>query len=151
DRRPAAGPTGTTRSLEPSIVIGGRLTMEATTKTKLVDYRVKNGVAWIELSDPPANTYTYEMMRDLDDAILSARYDENLAVLVPGGAEDTFSCAGPNINTPKTATPPFKSSFRRPPNEPLNRLEHTPKLVIAALNGHTVGGGLEIAMAADLR
>jgi enoyl-CoA hydratase/carnithine racemase len=33
----------------------------------------------------------------------------------------------------------------------MNRLEHTPKLVIAGLNGHTVGGGLEVAMATDIR
>ena len=124
--------------------------MEAT-KTKLVDYRVKTGVAWIELTDPPANTYTYEMMRDLDDAILQARFDENVHVLVLRGAGEKFFCAGANINMLKTVNPTFKYFFCLHANETLNRLEHTPKLVIAALNGHTVGGGLEIAMAADLR
>jgi len=124
--------------------------MEAT-KTKLVDYRVKNGVAWLELTDPPANTYTHEMMRDLDDAILSARFDENVHVLVLRGAGEKFFCAGANINMLKAVNPTFKYYFCLHANETLNRLEHTPKLVIAALNGHTVGGGLEIAMAADIR
>jgi len=124
--------------------------MEAT-KTKLVDYRVKNGVAWIELTDPPANTYTYEMMRDLDDAILQARFDEAVHVVVIRGAGEKFFCAGANINMLKTVNPTFKYYFCLHANETLNRLEQTPKLVIAALNGHTMGGGLEIAMAADLR
>ena len=125
--------------------------MEASTKTKLVDYRVKNGVAWLELTDPPANTYTYEMMQDLDTAILQARFDENVHVLVLRGAGEKFFCAGANINMLKTVNPTFKYFFCLHANETLNRLEHTPKLVIAALNGHTVGGGLEIAMAADWR
>src|SRR4029077_4704193 len=136
------------RAHEPSAA--GEITMEAT-KTKLVDYRVKNGVAWIELTDPPANTYTYEMMRDLDDAILQARFDENVHVVVLRGAGEKFFCAGANINMLKTVNPTFKYFFCLHANETLNRLEHTPKLVIAGLNGHTVGGGLEIAMAADLR
>ena len=47
--------------------------------------------------------------------------------------------------------PTFKYYFCLHANEMLLRLEHTPKLVIAAINGHCVGGGLEIAMAADIR
>jgi enoyl-CoA hydratase len=124
--------------------------MEAT-KTKLVDYRVKNGVAWLELTNAPMNCYTYEMMRDLDDSILQARFDESVHVIVIRGAGEKVFCAGADINMLKTVNPTFKYFFCLHANETLNRLEHTPKLVIAAMNGHTVGGGLEIAMAADLR
>ncbi len=122
------------------------------TETKtLVHYETKAGVAYLTLDDPPVNGYTHEMMRQLDDGILKARFDNDVHVIVLTGAGEKFFCAGANINMLQTAEPRFKYNFCLHANETLNRLEHTPKLVIAALNGHTVGGGLEIAMAADLR
>jgi enoyl-CoA hydratase/carnithine racemase len=117
----------------------------------LVDYRVDNGVAVIELNDPPANTYTYEMNKELDSAILEARMDDSAHVIVMRGSGDKFFSAGANIKMLSEVTPSFKYYFCLHANETLNRLEQTPKLVIAALNGHCVGGGLEIAMAADMR
>jgi enoyl-CoA hydratase/carnithine racemase len=117
----------------------------------LVDYRVEKGVAIFELNDPPANTYTYEMNRELDECILRARMDDEVHVIVLRGAGEKFFSAGANIKMLSEVTPQFKYYFCLHANETLNRFEQTPKLVIAALNGHTVGGGLEIAMAADLR
>jgi enoyl-CoA hydratase/carnithine racemase len=126
--------------------------MEADTARKsLVSYEVRGKVAILTLDDPPANTYTYEMMQDLDTAILRARMDDDVWVIVLTGSGEKFFCAGANIQMLNTVTPQFKYYFCLHANETLNRLEQTPKLVIAALNGHTVGGGLEIAMAADLR
>jgi enoyl-CoA hydratase len=127
---------------------------EATTATAertLIHYETRDGVAYLTLDDPPANTYTHEMMRQLDDAILQARFDKEVHVLVLSGAGEKMFCAGANINMLKTSDPTFKYFFCLHANETLSRLEQTPKLVIAALNGNTVGGGLEIAMAADLR
>jgi enoyl-CoA hydratase/carnithine racemase len=118
---------------------------------KLVGLEKDGGIAIIELNDPPANTYTHEMMRQLDDAILEARFDDLVYVIVLRGAGEKFFSAGANIGMLNTVTPKFKYFFCLHANETLNRLEQTPKLVIAALNGHTVGGGLEIAMAADIR
>ncbi len=117
----------------------------------LVQYEAKGGVAYLTLDDPPVNGYTHEMMREIDEGILKARFDNDVYVIVLTGAGEKFFCAGANINMLQTAEPRFKYNFCLHANETLNRLEHTPKLVIAALNGHTVGGGLEIAMAADLR
>jgi enoyl-CoA hydratase len=125
--------------------------VSAETTKQLINYRTDSGVAVIEINDPPANTYTYEMMRQLDDAILRARMDNNVYVLLLTGAGDKFFSAGANIKMLSTVDPTFKYYFCLHANETLLRLEHTPKLVIAALNGHTVGGGLEIAMAADIR
>jgi enoyl-CoA hydratase len=117
----------------------------------LVDYRAENGIALLELNDPPANTYTYEMMRELDEAILNARFDDSVHVLLMRGKGEKFFSAGANIKMLSSVTPQFKYFFCLHANETLNRLEQTPKLVIAALNGHCVGGGLEIALAADIR
>src|SRR6516164_3021057 len=110
-----------------------------------------DGVYVIELNDPPANTYSYEMMLEIDAAVLAARMDPAAHVVVIRGAGHKFFCAGANIGMLKDADPEFKYYFCLHANETLNRLEQTPKLVIAALNGHTVGGGLEIALAADIR
>ena len=112
---------------------------------------VSDGLCVIELNDPPANTYSYEMMQEIDAAVLAARMDSGVHVIVLRGAGDKFFCAGANIGMLKDADPDFKYYFCLHANETLTRLEQTPKLVIGALNGHTVGGGLEVALAADLR
>jgi enoyl-CoA hydratase/carnithine racemase len=116
-----------------------------------INASVADGITTIELDDPPANTYSYEMMLEIDAAVLAARMDPAVHVIVIRGAGDKFFCAGANIGMLKDADPEFKYYFCLHANETLNRLEQTPKLVIAALNGHAVGGGLEVAMAADIR
>lgn len=118
---------------------------------KLIRYEVEDGVAVFTIDDPPANTYTHEMMKDLDEAILQARFDESVHVIVIKGEGGKFFSAGANINMLQTSDPYFKYFFCLHANETLTRLEQTPKLVIGALNGHTVGGGLEIALACDIR
>jgi enoyl-CoA hydratase len=118
---------------------------------QLIKYENDGGLAIIQMDDPPANTYTYEMMQQLDTAILRARMEESLHVIVLRGAGEKFFSAGASIPMLTKADPTFKYYFCLHANETLSRLEQTPKLVIAALNGHTVGGGLEIAMACDIR
>ncbi|HEY0366832.1 MAG TPA: enoyl-CoA hydratase/isomerase family protein, partial [Pyrinomonadaceae bacterium] len=120
------------------------------TRSRL-DYETRDGVALITLNDPPANTYSYEMMQQLDRAILDARMDEAVQVIVITGKGEKFFCAGADIQMLASVTPGYKYYFCLHANETLNRLEQTPKLVIAAINGHCVGGGLEVAMAADIR
>jgi enoyl-CoA hydratase/carnithine racemase len=128
------------------------MTVEATTAERTrVQYEVREGVAYLRLEDPPANCYTHEMMRQLDAAILEARFYKGVHVIVILGSGEKFFCAGADINMLKSADPTWKYYFCLHANETLNRLEQTPKIVIAALNGHTVGGGLEVAMAADIR
>jgi len=117
----------------------------------LVQHDVRESIAVITLNDPPANTYSYEMMQQLDACILEARMDESVQVIVITGSGEKFFCAGANIQMLSSVTPEFKYYFCLHANETLLRLEQTPKLVIAAINGHCVGGGLEVAMAADLR
>jgi enoyl-CoA hydratase/carnithine racemase len=118
---------------------------------KLIRYETQDGVAIITMNDPPANTYTHEMMAEMDEAILQARFDESVHVMVLRGEGEKFFSAGANIAMLQAADPYFKYFFCLHANETLNRLEQTPKLVIGALNGHTVGGGLEIALATDIR
>lgn len=119
--------------------------------TQLIRRSEHPGILVLELSAPPANTYSYEMMKQLDAAILDARMSPEIHVIVLRGAGEKFFCAGADIDMLTKADPTWKYAFCLHANETLNRLEQTSKLTIAALNGHCVGGGLEVAMACDLR
>src|SRR5207248_9813166 len=88
----------------------------------LVHYTVEGGVAIIELDDPPANTHTYEMMHQLDEVILKARFDDRVHAMVLRGPGDKFLSAGANSGMLSTVTPRFRFVFRLHANETLHRL-----------------------------
>jgi enoyl-CoA hydratase len=108
-------------------------------------------VAVLSLNNAPANGYSHAMHRELDAHIVDIRFDAGVDVVVLRGAGEKFFCAGADINYLRSLNPEQKYAFCLHANETLLRMEHTPKLVIGALNGHCVGGGLEIALACDLR
>ena len=126
-------------------------TQAAVKQETLVNYRAEDGIGIIEMDSPPANCYTFEMMQQIDAAILEARMDNDVHVILLRGAGEKFFSAGADIQMLNSVDPTFKYFFCLHANETLSRLEQTPKLVIAALNGHTVGGGFEVALAADIR
>src|SRR5438034_9309264 len=101
--------------------------MTTTTERTLVRYTTTDGIAVIELTNPPANTYSYEMMRQLDEAILRARFDDDVHVIVMRGEGDKFFCAGAEISMLNAVTPSFKYYFCLHANETLIRLEQTPR------------------------
>jgi enoyl-CoA hydratase/carnithine racemase len=78
---------------------------------QLINYRVDGGVAVIEMNDPPANTYTYEMNRQFDEAILKARMANDVYVIVLTGAGEKFFSAGANIKMLSSVDPTFKYYF----------------------------------------
>jgi enoyl-CoA hydratase/carnithine racemase len=91
------------------------------------------------------------MFKELDACILEARFDDDVHVIVLTGHGEKYFSAGANINMLRETDESFKYMFCLHANETLLRLEQTPKLVLAALNGHCVGGGYEIALACDIR
>src|SRR5437763_14062809 len=99
--------------------------------TSLVTASKNEGVMVLELSNPPANTYSYEMMRELDAHILDARMDGSVHVLMLTGAPPAAGakkptevfCAGADIEMLHKSAPYFKYNFRLHANETPCRLE----------------------------
>lgn len=116
----------------------------------LVDYTADSEIAVITLSDPPMNAVTHEMMKDLDEAILEARFDNDVHLIVIAGHGDWFS-GGIDVQVLPEIDRAYHYYFMLHANETLARIENTPKLTVAALSGHSVGLGFEIALACDLR
>ena len=116
-----------------------------------VSLRKVGKVGIIEINKPKANTYDHKMVLELDNAIDEVRFDDEIKVAVTTSKVPKFFSAGADIEMLKAAEPDFKAMFCLNCQETLSKLESTPKLFIAALNGHTVGGGLEIALAHDIR
>ena len=78
----------------------------------LVNAKSEGAIALFELNAPPANTYSYDMMRELDAQVLAARFDPAVHVIVITGAsaggKTEFFCAGADIKVLEGADPYFK-------------------------------------------
>src|SRR6266850_7644387 len=105
---------------------------------KMIEYRADNGIAVLEINRPPVNSYTTELLKELDAAILDARFDENVHAIVITGKVEKFFSAGADINMLSKQSLGVKNNFALHGHEVLIRLENTPKIVIAAVNGHAI-------------
>ena len=114
--------------------------------------RERDGVALIHLNRPPANSYNRAFLDDLNAAIDEVRWDADLraAVLVSDLAPRFFS-AGADVTNFLSSTQAERVMTVLHAHEILLKIEHTPKVFVAALHGHALGGGLEIALACDFR
>jgi enoyl-CoA hydratase/carnithine racemase len=111
----------------------------------------EDGVGIIKLNKPPANAYDHVVMKELDDAIYEVRFDPGVKVVVVASDLPRFFCAGADVAALKAGNAYQRSAFDLHAHEVLAKFERTPKLIIAAISGHCLGGGLEIALACDLR
>jgi enoyl-CoA hydratase/carnithine racemase len=111
----------------------------------------QSGVGFITFNKPRANTYDYDFVRQLNDIVNEVRLDDDIKAVVMKSDVPKFFSAGAEISMLKAATPDYKACFCLEAQETLRKIERTPKIFIAALTGHTVGGGLEIALSCDLR
>jgi enoyl-CoA hydratase len=126
--------------------------MTATTVKKQNITLVKeNGIAEIHLHVNKTNSYSLEFYQELNAAIDDIRFDPDIKVVVMVSDVPKFFSAGADINFLKAAEPRFKTQFCLFCNETLDKMARSPQIYIACLEGHTVGGGLEMAMGCDLR
>jgi enoyl-CoA hydratase/carnithine racemase len=126
--------------------------MEQATTSKVVSVtREGNGVALIHLNRPPANSYDRSLIDDLNAAIDEIRFDESISAAVLMSDLPKFFSAGADINMFRTVSSKARAMTILHMHEVLLKMEHTPKVFIAAIGGHCLGGGLEIALATDFR
>ena len=111
----------------------------------------QNGVALIHLNRPPANSYDRRFIDELNAAIDEVRFDESVGVAVLTSDLPKFFSAGADINMFRTVSSRMRAMTILHMHEVLRKIEHTPKVFIAAIGGHCLGGGLEIALATDFR
>jgi enoyl-CoA hydratase/carnithine racemase len=109
------------------------------------------GVGRIVLDRPPANSYDYGFLRELGAAIDDARVDEDVKALVLESASPRFFSAGADVSAFQSGSQRRRAMTVLLAHEVFRKLEQTPMLVVAAIAGHCLGGGLELALACDLR
>jgi enoyl-CoA hydratase/carnithine racemase len=105
--------------------------------------------AVITLNRPPANAISEELMRDLDAALDELAPDEDVRAIIITGAGERIFCAGADLGSAFAGGD--IAGFIRFGQGVLRKIERCPKPVIAAINGHALGGGCEISMACHIR
>jgi enoyl-CoA hydratase/carnithine racemase len=116
-----------------------------------VEYGREGNVGYITLNNPPANSYDYSFMQELGESIDAAAGDEEARAVILRSALDRFFSAGADIKAFNANTTEKNMDMIRLAHENLDRIAETPKIFIAQIGATALGGGLEMALACDLR
>lgn len=120
-------------------------------KTILVDKRT-DGIAIVTLNRPEAaNAFSRQMLHDFQDALSDLKSDANVRVVILTGSGEKAFCAGADLKERRGMTNSEVKQAVRLIGRTINEVENLPQPVIAAINGVAFGGGLELALACDLR
>jgi enoyl-CoA hydratase/carnithine racemase len=109
------------------------------------------GIAILTINDPPANTLTYHLLLQFETAFLEFLLDPEVRAVIITGAGTRFFCGGVNIGMLANVSAHYKSNFLIYAGEVFDLIDRSEAVVVAAINGHVTGGGLETALVADVR
>ncbi|MEM7348430.1 MAG: enoyl-CoA hydratase/isomerase family protein [Chloroflexota bacterium] len=105
----------------------------------------------ITLDRPPANSYELKFMQDLGKAVDAVAADDEIKVALIVSDSEKFFCGGADIKAFLSHTTEENMQMIEEGHRVLASIADIPKIFIAVINGHAMGGGLEIALACDLR
>ncbi len=120
--------------------------------TDTILYALSDGIATLTLNRPEVmNALNFDIVRALDERLEAMRFDPEVRVVVITGAGEKAFCAGADLKERSALSPGQVEAFLFLLRRVFEEIEQYAKPVIAAINGVAFGGGLEMALAADIR
>lgn len=116
-----------------------------------VEYAREGNVGYITLNNPPANSYDLSFMEQLGECVDAAADDDGARAVILRSASERFFSAGADIKAFANNSTEDNMQMIRTAHTNLARIAETPKIFIAQVGATALGGGLEMALACDLR
>uniref|UniRef100_UPI00261096BC enoyl-CoA hydratase-related protein n=1 Tax=uncultured Pseudoalteromonas sp. TaxID=114053 RepID=UPI00261096BC len=116
-----------------------------------IDLNIEGNVAVLTMNNPPANTWTQDTLTALKDTVTELNANKNVYALVITGQGEKFFSAGADLNVFASGDKGVAATMSKVFGDAFEALTNFRGVSIAAINGYAMGGGLEVALACDIR